>query len=192
MKRLIYLLLVVIVLGLGCQRPPTETGNVTPEPSPPTPSPYHEVSFSLDPFKLCLSNFCYDSKRVTLHLEEGQRMEMWWYAYGEKPAVYATLIMPDGTRCTGYRTYPGNGPIDSYPYPDNPERWGFDGDAGNTGHLEITCTSVYGKFSGGKLYLPGNYTLVFQVCGGVSPSVPPSIRVQKSSKVNMVVKYEIR
>ena len=189
MKRLIYLLLVVIVLSLGCQRPPMETGNVTPEPSTPAPSPTHEVSFSLDPFKLCLSDFCYDSNRVTFHLEEGQRMEIWWYAYGEDPAVYATLIIPDGTRRTGYQAQTGSGPVDSYS--SNPVRWGFDGDAGNTGHLEITCSSAYGEFSGGKVYLPGNYTLVFQICGGVSSSVPPSVRVQKSSKVNMVVKYEI-
>jgi len=116
-------------------------------------------------------------------------MEIWWYAYGEDPAVYATLIMPDGTRRTGYQAQTGSGPVDSYS--SNPVRWGFDGDAGNTGHLEITCSSAYGEFSGGKVYLPGNYTLVFQICGGVSSSVPPSVRVQKSSKVNMVVKYEI-
>jgi len=116
-------------------------------------------------------------------------MEMWWYAYGDDPAVYATLIMPDGTRCTGYQAQTGSGPVDSYS--SNPVRWGFDGDAGSTGHLEITCSSTYGGASGGKLYPPGNYTLVFQVCGNVSPSVPPSVRVQKSSKVNMVVKYEI-
>lgn len=185
MKRLVYLLLMVIVLGFGCHGSP-ENGNVTTESLPPAPSPHHEVSFSLDPFTICLSDFCYGSKRVTFHLEEGQWIELWWHAYGADPEVYTTLIIPDGTRCTGHRTHPGGGPIDAYPC--GPEQWGFDGDAGSTGNLKISCSSTYGESSGGKLYFPGNYTLVFQACGSASPLV----RVRPGSEVNMVVTYEIR
>jgi len=179
------LLLLAIALSCGCYSS-LEADDAANESPPTADSPYHEVSFSLDPFKLCLSDFCYDSERVTIHLEEDQRLELWWYAYGDTREVYATLIMPDGTRCTGRQIHPDGGPIESYPC--NPRRWGFDGDPGSTGELGFRCSSTYGATTGSKLYPPGDYTLVFQVCGSASPRVD----VHTSSEVNMLVKYKIR
>jgi len=179
------LLLLAVVLSCGCHGS-LEAGDAITESPPTVESPYHEVSFSLDPFQICLSDFCYDSERVTIHLEEDQRLELWWYAYGDTREVYATLIMPDGTRCTGRQIHPGGGPIESYPC--NPRRWRFDADPGSTGELGFRCSSTYGATSGTRLYPPGDYTLVFQVCGSASPRVD----VHTSSEVNMLVKYKIR
>jgi hypothetical protein len=127
--------------------------------------PYHvqdEFSFHLNPeeHRLEWGNksyeyYSHDFVGVTFYMKEHQKMQLSWFAYGDKPAVYVALLRPDGIWHAGGSISAG-GPITSF----SP---GGHGDPGASGTLNFYCSSSHDEHSGAYLYPPGQYILNFEV-----------------------------
>ena len=139
----------------------------------------HKITLHLDP-KVCPPDEqCKAEELVQFNMREQQRIRLWWYAYGEKPAVYVTLSGPAGEYGGHIKAY--GSPVESF----SPSPWSKR-DEGRTGKLNFYCSSTYDKHCSKTLYPPGTYTLAFAAHQGY-----PDLLVKPSSEANVEVTYLI-
>ncbi len=139
----------------------------------------HEVTFNLDPTKCSPDAPCRAEELVQFNMREHQSIRLWWYAYGDKPAVYVTLSGPVGEYGGHIKAY--GSPVESF----SPSPWSKR-DGGSIGRLSFYCSSTYDKHSSKTLYPPGSYTLSFAAHQGY-----PDLLVKPSSEVAVEVTYLI-
>ena len=140
-------------------------------------SPYsekHEESFSLYP-----SEGCRDYREVTFTIEEHEKIQLSWFAYGKEPYVYVTLKRPDGTYYAG-SIISLSGPIDQFSPTDYPLFGLFGGRSGSTGELNFYCSNAYDEYSRTTLYPPGSYILYFAICPVNTPASDVNVKLQYS------------
>lgn len=139
----------------------------------------HKVTFHLNQ-KICPPDAqCKAEELVRFNMREQQTIRLWWFAYGEKPAVYVTLSGPVGEYGGHIKAY--GGPVESF----SPSPWSKR-DGGSIGKLNFYCSSTYDKHCAKTLYPPGSYTLSFAAHQGY-----PDLMVKPSSEVAVDVTYLI-
>jgi hypothetical protein len=139
----------------------------------------HKVTLHLDP-KICPPDEqCKAEELVQFNIREQQRIRLWWYAYGEKPAIYVTLSGPVGEYGGHIKAY--GGPVESF----SPSPWSKR-DGGRTGRLSFYCSNTYDKHCSKTLYPPGTYTLSLAAHQGY-----PDLLVKPSSEADIEVTYLI-